>query len=597
MMKNNRLTFGGWKKLAVSLCFGLLSVIHPLQSASIEESLPKDTLVFARIANAQALKSALIQTQFGQMIQDPALKPIREEVAKSLTEFSSDVKKSSGLTLSDLLKLPTGEMILAVVPSSNEKIPAGYYASLDAGENDAAFAEAMEKLIQFGTEKGAKVASETFSNVKISVITSEIKNDDNEVKTTFAVAKTGSIYHLADSADTLKSVIKGVGASNLASHDDYKKAVTKYREGSQIHFFANVPSVVKVGVKAAAANADNAQIDAQQIETIIGMLGLNGLKAVAGSISLNDREFDTVSTLNLLLGKPVEGLLKVFKLKASRMEPEAWVPANVATYQTFGWDLDVAYDAINEITNMFSPGLLNVLEQQLVGPNGGEPLSFQKDLFGPLGSRITMISDFTKPIKEDSQRSLFAISLDDSAAFSKTLMKIFDLAGIEPKKRDFQGTAIYDIDPEIPAAAGIEGVNVDSGPMSIAIAKDTLFVTGNTTLLETVLRGGYDKLSDSQAYKAVAKFFPSSTTSVSFTATEESTKAAYDLIKQGDISKAVGAAAGPGGAVPNMELPFDVKKLPDYSVFSKYLSNAGGYSTVDDDGVNSVQFLLRKNNP
>lgn len=599
MTKVNRLFLGGWKTLAVTLSLGLTAMVQPLSAASIEESLPKNTPVFARIANAKALKAAFYQTQFGQMVQDPALKPIRDEVAKELSKFSSDVKNAAGVTLSDLLELPTGEMIFALIPSSNEKIPVGFYASLDAGESDAAFADAMSKLVKFGTDKGAKVATETFNNVTISVITSEVKNDDGEaMKSTFAVAKTGSIFHVAESADTLKSVIKGAGADSLASLDDYKKALTKFREGSQIHFFANVPSVIKIGIKAGAANADNAQIDAQQIETIISMLGLGGVKAILGSITLNDSEFDFVSSSTVLLSKPVEGLLKVFKLKESRMEPEAWVPATVASYQSLGWDLDTAYTAINEITNMFSPGLLNVLEQQLVGPNGGEPLSFQKDLFGPLGNRITIISDFAKPIKEDSQRTLFAVALDDSAAFSKTLAKIFDLAGLEPKKRDFQGTTIFDIQPELPAAAGINGVNVDSGPLSIAIAKDSLFITTNTTLLESVLRGGYAKLADSASYKAVAKHFPSSTTSISFSATEESTRAVFDMLKQGDVEKAFGAAAGQvGGNVPDVDLPFDIKKLPDYSVFAKYLSNAGGYSVVDDDGVTSTQFLLRKTNP
>lgn len=599
MTKVTRHFLGGWKKLAATLTLGLVAVVQPLCAASVEESLPKNTLVFARIANAKALTEAFYQTQFGLLIQDPALKPIRDEVNKGLTEFSNDVKTNSGMTLSELFDLPTGEMVFAVVPSSNEKIPAGYYASVDAGKNQAAFQEAMEKLVKFGTSKGSKVAKETFNGVELSVITSEIKNDEGETtKTTFAVARTGSVFHVSESADTLKSVLKGNASNSLASLDDYKKAKTKFRDGSQIQYFVNVPAVINIGVKAAAANADNAQIDAQQVETIINMLGIGGVKGLLGSVTLNDAQFDFVSTTTVLLTKPVEGILKVFKLKSARMEPESWVPASVASYQSFGWDLDTAYTAINELTNLFQPGLLNVLEQQLVGPNGGDPLSFQKDLFGPLGSRVTVISDFAKPIKEDSQRSLFAVSLDDSAAFSKTLAKLFDLAGVEPKKREFQGTTIFDIQPEIPAGAGIDGVNVDSGPLSIAIAKDTLFITGNPTLLESVLRGGFAKLADSADYKAVAKNFPSSTTSITFSNMQESSRAIYEMLKQGSIEKAVDAAAGQAGdKAPNVDVPFDTKNLPDYSVFAKYLSNGGGYSVVDDDGVTSTQFLLRKNNP
>ncbi|RLS80942.1 MAG: hypothetical protein DWI00_00035 [Planctomycetota bacterium] len=595
MIANSLRSF--WTRLSAVTAVMLAAVVAPVGAASIEETLSKNTLLFARITNAKALREAFEQTQFGRLIEDPALKPIRADVAKNLEKFSADVKSAAGVTLSELLTLPTGPMHIAVIPGTNEKVPVGFYASLDAGDKASAFTDAMSKLIKFGTEKGSKVSTETFNEVSISVITSEIKDDDGKATTTtFALAKTGTVFHLGTSVDVLKSVIKGAGADNLASSDDYRKAVTKFRPGSQIQFFANVPATIKVIVKAAAANVDNAAVDAQQIETIVNMLGLNGIKAAAGSITLNDTTFDVVSSTSLLLAKPVDGLLKVFKLKPSKMEPEAWVPANLVSYQSLGWDLDTAYTAINDIVNMFQPGLLNVLEQQLVGPNGGDPLSFQKDLFGPLGNRITIISDLTKPIKADSQRTLVGVALEDSAVFTKTLQKLFDLGGLEPKKREFQGTTIFEIEPNLPQAGG---VNVDSGPLSIAIAKDTLFITSEVTLLESVLRGGAPKLADSAAYKAVAKFYPAMPTSISFTAAEEAARSAYDMIKQGQLDVALDAAAGQAGQkdAPDVDNLFDIKKLPDYSVFAKFLTNTGGFSTVDDDGVTAVQFSLRKANP
>ena len=586
-----------WTRLSAVTAVMLAAVVAPVGAASIEETLSKNTLLFARITNAKGLREAFEQTQFGRLIEDPALKPIRADVAKNLEKFSADVKSAAGVTLSELLTLPTGPMHIAVIPGTNEKVPVGFYASLDAGDKASAFTDAMSKLIKFGTEKGSKVSTETFNEVSISVITSEIKDDDGKATTTtFALAKTGTVFHLGTSVDVLKSVIKGAGADNLASSDDYRKAVTKFRPGSQIQFFTNVPATIKVIDKAAAANVDNAAVDAQQIETIVNMLGLNGIKAAAGSITLNDTTFDVVSSTSLLLAKPVDGLLKVFKLKPSKMEPEAWVPANLVSYQSLGWDLDTAYTAINDIVNMFQPGLLNVLEQQLVGPNGGDPLSFQKDLFGPLGNRITIISDLTKPIKADSQRTLVGVALEDSAVFTKTLQKLFDLGGLEPKKREFQGTTIFEIEPNLPQAGG---VNVDSGPLSIAIAKETLFITSDVTLLESVLRGGAPKLADSAAYKAVAKFYPAMPTSISFTAAEEAARSAYDMIKQGQLDVALDAAAGQAGQkdAPDVDNLFDIKKLPDYSVFAKFLTNTGGFSTVDDDGVTAVQFSLRKANP
>ena len=105
------------------------------------------------------------------------------------------------------------------------------------------------------------------------------------------------------------------------------------------------------------------------------------------------------------------------------------MPATVASYQTLELGPRRAFKRLNDLANMFQPGVLNVLEQQLVGPNGGEPLNFKKDIFDPLGNRITLISDFKKPVTEDSQRMLLAVALDDAKAFQNTLTKLIDLAG------------------------------------------------------------------------------------------------------------------------------------------------------------------------
>ena len=230
-----------------------------------------------------------------------------------------------------------------------------------------------------------------------------------------------------------------------------------------------------------------------RVEFLINELGINGLKSVGGTLALNAGNYNSLTKTFFLAPTPVQGLLKVFSLPPVDLRPEAWVPASVASYQSLSWDLDNAYNAINDLVNKFQPGMLNVLEQQLAGPEGGQPLSFQKDLFGPLGDRITMISDFKKPIKEDSQRVLVGVALEDAKAFQNTLGRVMELAGAAPKKREFQGTTIYDFDVPVPNLPNNpDGGNLQTlkGPISLAIAKDTLFVTTDTTLLEQILRPG-----------------------------------------------------------------------------------------------------------
>jgi hypothetical protein len=276
------------------------------------------------------------------------------------------------------------------------------------------------------------------------------------------------------------------------------------------------------------------------------------------------------------------------------LKPEPWVPASVASYASFSWDLDGAYNGLNDLVNQVQPGMLQVLQQQLVGPNGGDPLDLQKDIFGPLGNRITVITDFKKPVKEDSQRLLLGVSLTDSKKFQATLNKIIEIAGGSPAKRDFLGTTIYDFKlPEMPNAAGGADNPFKSGTASLAIAKDTLFVASEPAFLEAILRGGASPLADSPDFLTFAKQTPGKSSTLSYSKSEESARALYDSIKSGDFAKQMKNT--PNG--PDLDKIFDKSKLPDFSVFTKYMSASGGFGLMEDDGVTFTNFSLRKGNP
>src|SRR5208283_3091658 len=171
----------------------------------------------------------------------------------------------------------------------------------------------------------------------------------------------------------------------------------------------------------------------------------------------------------------------------------------------------------------------------------------------------TMISDFKKPIKDDSQRVLVGIALEDSKAFAGTLNRIVELAGASPKKREFQGTTIYDFDvpvPNLPNNPNGGNLQTLKGPISLAIAKDTLFVTTDATLLEQILRPGGVPLAESLTYQTVSKEIPQKVSGMTFVRPDEQARLSYDMLKSGQFEKALlqGMAAGRGGQAPR-ELP------------------------------------------
>jgi hypothetical protein len=402
----------------------------------------------------------------------------------------------------------------------------------------------------------------------------------------------GTIFHIASDIDALMVLISHADgrSDSLASVDSFAKTRAKLGD-APVSWFLDISKTIKLLVKLGQA----AQPNGQNIEAILQMTGINGLKAASGSFAFNAGPYDSVSKVYFLAPAPSQGIFKLFMMPLTNLRPEPWVPATIAGYSSFSWDLDGAYNGLNDLVNQVQPGMLQVLQQQLVDANG-EPLDFQKDLFGPLGNRITVITDFKKPINEDSQRVLLAISLTDSKKFQATLNKIIQIAQGSPTKRDFLGTTIYDFKiPEMPNAAGGADIGFNNGTVTLAIAKDELFIASDPAFLEAILRGGASPLSDNQDFQAVIKLIPTKCSALSFGRADESARSIYDSIKSGDFEKQAKAAPN----APDMDLSkiFDKSKLPDFSVFAKYLTAGGGFGMMEDDGVTFTNFSLRKGNP
>ena len=606
-----RLALAGWLGLA-----GLSLVAAQGRAATPPEKvLPDSTIGFLKINDAPALREAFRQSQFGQLWNDPAMKPWKENLANRIDDAGKTLKDRIGVTYKELLELPQGAVSIAVVRRDDPKQPIALLVTADAGKNASVMENVLTKATKQGEENGSKVSTESFKGATLHVIQppknakevqdkpKDEKKDDDRPNPPLVWTNQGTVFSIGTDVEAVKDLLAHDSGrdDSLASTDAFKQTQKKLGNDAQVFWYVDLSKLLKLVAQAGAGRGNN-KGNAEQTEAMIQVTGLNGLKAAAGTFTLNTNKFDSVSKTFILAPTPAQGVLKVFQMPKVNLKPEPWVPASVAGYQTYSWDLDTAYTAINDLVNMFQPGMLNVLEQQLVGPNGGEPLSFQKDIFGPLGDRISVVTDFKKPVNEDSQRMLVGVALEDTKAFQNTLNKLIALANGAPKKREFQGTTIYDFElPDLPNANGGENAKRFKGPISVAVAKNTFFIATEPTLLEQALRGGGASLADSPAFQAVAKTLPGPVSSLSYIRPDESARISYDMIKSGQFEKALQSAATAGAAggadVAKLSKVINKEKLPDFSVFAKYLSQGGSYSVMEDDGVTITGFTLRKANP
>ena len=543
-----------------------------------EKILPANTALAIKIEKMAALRKGFESSQMGQLFADPGMKAFRDKLDSVLEKPNEQLKEAVGLTVQELLTLPQGQVFVGLVPQSGEEVPFGLYVSADAGENAAKMAEVMAAVDKATEKEGNRVATEQVDGLTLHILRSKNDADGPPIVWT----QSGSTFHIASSVDLIKDMAASAGGreNSLASNEVYATVAKKLGDG-QMTWFMDAQQAFALGSQMAGQNG----VDAETVAAQIQQLGLTGLKAMGGRYDLDEPEYESVYKMFIYAPSPVEGVLKMFSMPAQDLRPEPWVPATVAGYQSTSWDLDAAWKAILELADTYAPGVMDQVEQGIAG--AGDGLKFKEDLIAPLGKRITTLSDFKKPITEESQRGVIAIALDDPKTFQNTLNKIFALANASPKQRSFQGTNIYDFD--VPAEMAEQGV---TGPISLAIAKDQMFITFEPSLLEQILRGGYPALAESPEFQAVSKHIPSQTSFLAFDRPEDGARSAYSMLGS-DQFKAALQQGAPGDSDVIGEL-FDPKLLPDFSVIAKYLSPQGGYATQGEDGVLFTRFTVKK---
>ncbi len=163
-------------RLTLAACLGLAGISIAAatgRAAGPEDSLPNSTLFFAKINDAAAMRDSFEKTSFGQLLADPAMKDFEADFVEKLDEASKVLKDKVGVTLKELLTLPTGTVSLAILAKAEGKTPVAVVIHADAGKNAEQMDEVMTKATKIAQEEAkdaAKVSTETFKGLTLHVI-------------------------------------------------------------------------------------------------------------------------------------------------------------------------------------------------------------------------------------------------------------------------------------------------------------------------------------------------------------------------------------------------------------------------------------------
>ena len=572
-----------WLALATAL-LPRLSLRAEDDAVPTDRLLPPEVSAYFSVPDVDELKVRWGKTAFGNLTADSAFEPFKAEITKALEVASGKVHDKLGVTLKELLELPSGEFAIALLTPPGKKLAVVMF--LDFGDNEKTVDTLLEKAEKALEENGAESDDEEIDGTKVT--SWKFKGGPAKANQLVYFIKDTMLVASSD-LDTAKGVLSrwdGKHSDTFADNDNYnlilEKCSTDDEDGLFV-WYLNPMALVQAGVREAAAQNP-------QIALVAGLVlepsGLLSLKAIGGSADMGTEHFDEITKTFMVIEQPTKGLLNLFQFPAVEQKPPKWASANTSAWFSVNWDIPTAYEAINNIAAMIPnappgglDGILDGLAEQ------GPGVHLKKDVLDSLSGRIQVVVEPGK--KKDDEpaqdKILMALTLKDAKKFQGTLTKITKMPGFPGQTREFKGSTIIEF--EVPDLGG--GLAPKMG--GLAISQDQLMFSNDVTAVEAMLRGSSDgnTLVDSPAFKAIAEHFPAKTSIVSYSRNDSQIETLWEAAKGGQVAAVTSQIA------PDLA-EIDFAKLPDFDTVKKYLTPNGGYAVPDKKGVLFVSFGTKK---
>lgn len=598
--KNNRFA----KFLAVFLVF--TSVVISSSAANAQRALspqllPQETLVYARITNLPEFVKSFKETAFAKMFQDPAIRPLVEDLYKKASEAADEAKEKTGLTLDQLLNIPQGEIAFAVV--GREKKDPMFVVILDAGEN----AKDVHTLLQKAQESsGRDLEQETIEGQKVMLMPARGEQP--------VLFERDNSFVLCSSADIVPDLIKNWNGREKESFNDNPKFTaiknTFHTKESDPQLIAYVNPL---GLFSAFAQTE-ARL--QIAMSIIDAIGLNGLQAVGGSIAFNNGDFDSLVEAHALLDSPRNGVLDTLQMKEGDVTPQPWVPANLAGYSTIYWDVPETYNRVEKLIDSFfgANRTSNWINQNL---SSKIDVDVVKEIMPLVKGRGTMLTIMPKPKPRDAadaeldgppalmggpfqgSEMLFAIELTDVNKAKKIFDQLIGMAGDEMVKKTWGSQTYYVAKISVPERGRRRGPVLPEP--CFTIAHDCLIMSSFPGIMKDVLsvHEAKDTLAESLEFKLmVSKLKRVAGTgkvgAIVYNRPEESMKYMWDIALAEQTRQRMREAGENNPVLSKLDEALTQHPLPPFSAVEKYFLPTGSVVTNEDNGFHYRSFSLKR---
>ncbi len=591
----------------------LLLVIQPVEAGQTAASwLPPDTKGFITIPDVARLKNDWKGTQLGQLLSDPAMKPFVEQLWQRIRSELSETYHALALDWPTIERLAHRELAVAVRQPDGEDSHA--IILLIQVNNTSPVQQIMELVDRHWTTRAAVRSTETVGPAKVTSYQIAAANGRSLWRHAYYTVVSGW-FIASDNHPTLEYVVRRVAGESLpALADQESYRVTQDRTALQdgtmephVRWYVEPFGYARI-VRAVTRQERQRGTD---ILKVIQEQGFGDIQAIGGQIALLAGPYQILHRTLVYLPEPRRAAARILDFpNGPVLDPPAWVPADVANYAAFRWNLQQAFASIGSLVDaltndgFFEEFLVN-LEQDPKGPQ----VNLRRELVEHLGQHIVFVSHGDHRAPSPGERFAVAIELKNERVVAAAIEKMLrnDRTSI---RHDRNGLVLWQMtttqdEPEIMLTVEIDttpGFNfgtprqeenvpeqVPSLPeTAVAVAAGLLWIASDVDYIEELVRiAGTSSLAAERDYQRVCAALEQLGAGQEalrvFSRSDKTYEATYELLREGRLEESHSLLGKLLNQLSSPERPMHKNQangynLPPFDQVRKYLGPAGIYS-------------------
>ncbi|MFV1966946.1 MAG: hypothetical protein ACC628_16085 [Pirellulaceae bacterium] len=552
--------------------------------------LPENTLAYVRIVNVPELRERYRETAIGRIGGDERVKPILSHLYGSLATAYQQIEERVGVPLDALLSIFQGEACVAIV--APEEGRPNLIALVDVGDRLPEARILLKRGQEEIVAQGGTRTEERLGDVTMTVL------DPPGSRQRLTLLEKESTIVIGSDTELVKQLLKvwnGDDRVTTLSDNRHFTSIMNQCGGNRAEpphalFYANPLELIRKSGGGSSAIA---------LATITAM-GLDGIQAVGGAMTVAVDEFDGIADAHILLEPPHEGVVKMIAIESGGTSPEPWVPRDSASYITVNWNIQQTYAELVRLVELFrgegswDRDIANRISDRL-------EVDFEKDLIDNLEGRLTHVAWIVKPPRLNSQCTLIGVKLNDPAAGQRTLDKIMGHFPQRFKQETFGGVVTYQLEAKTPRR------NFDEETMRLpepcfGVIGDYLLFSDSVKCLQQAIVTKSDSsqsLANELDYKLIASKISrhlgdSKAGMIIFSRPEESLRHMYMLATSSTMRSRLRDGAEGNPLLKALDAALEDNPLPPFSVLAQYMAPSGAVVTSDETGLHYTAFTLRR---